>query len=100
MMAIPASTAAGAVGRRRGGGRPVLDEVALAAGELAVGGRERERRVGGDLRVGEPTEPAFDGRLAPVTDRATTPLHTSSPAPSMSPPQIAWCTARSGSPAR
>ena len=68
-MATPASTAAGTVARRCGGGRPVLDEVALPAGELAGGRRERERRVGGDLRVGEPTEPAFDGRLAPVTDR-------------------------------
>ena len=60
----------GAVGRRRCGGCPVLHEVALSASELAGGGRERKRRVGGDLHIGEPTEPALDGRLAPVTDRS------------------------------
>ena len=59
-----------AVERASGRGGPVLGVIAVAVGEVGVGGHERQRRVAGHLLVGEVAEPAADGRVVALRDVA------------------------------
>ena len=53
-----------------GRGGPVLGVIAVAVGQVRMGGHQRERRVAGHLLVGEVTEPAADGRVVALRDVA------------------------------
>ena len=46
----------------------MLGVIAVAVGQVGVGGHERQRRVAGHLLVGEVTEPAANGRVVALRD--------------------------------
>ena len=46
----------------------MLGVIAVAAGQVGVGGHERQRRVAGHLLVGEVSEPAADARVVALRD--------------------------------
>ena len=48
----------------------MLGVIAVAVGQMGVGGHERQRRIAGHLLVGEVTEPAADRRVVALRDVA------------------------------